>query len=63
MGHKPENAQFRTGIPEMLYVRFHTWDATEAEKKGIVTYLRSIEPKSQGPLDFGGLMDAFGGRN
>ena len=62
-GMKPEGAQFHTSFPEFIYVRFHTWDATEAEKKGIVVYLRSLEPKSQGELDFGGLMDAFGGGN
>jgi hypothetical protein len=60
-GTKPPGAQFHTAFPESIYVRFHTWDATDAEKKGIVVYLRSLEPKSQGELDFGGLADAFGG--
>ena len=60
-GTKPPGAQFHTSFPESIYVRFHTWDATEAEKKGIVVYLRSLTPKSQGELDFGGLADAFGG--
>jgi hypothetical protein len=62
-GTKPPGAQFHTSFPEFIYTMFHTWDATDAEKKGIVVYLRSLEPKSQGDLDFGGLTDAFGGGN
>jgi hypothetical protein len=59
MGEKPPTAKFRTGFPEGIYTRFHTWDATEEEQLGIVLYLRHLMPKSQGPLDFGGLRDVF----
>jgi hypothetical protein len=40
-------------------MRFHTWEATEEEREGLVTYLRSLTPKTQGPLDFQGLRDQF----
>ena len=60
MGMKPEGAGFHTPFPESIYTRFHPWDATDEEKKGIVVYLRSLEPKTQGPLDFMGLGEAFG---
>jgi hypothetical protein len=60
MGTKPERAKFHTPFPESIYMRYHTWEATEDEKKGIVIYLRSLEPKTQGALDFAGLRDAFG---
>jgi len=60
MGMKPARAKFHTPFPIEIYENFHTWDATDAEKKGIVIYLRSLEPKSQGMLDFQGLSDAVG---
>jgi len=59
MGMKPPGAKFHTPFPETLYMRFHTWEATDDEKLGLVTYLRSLTPKSQGPLDFQGLRDQF----
>lgn len=59
MGLKPPGATFHTPFPEFLYQRFHTWDATEEEQKGLVVYLRSLEPKTQGPLDFQGLAMNF----
>ena len=59
MGLKPAGAKFHTPFPETLYMRFHTWDATDDEKLGLITYLRSLTPKSQGPLDFQGLRDQF----
>ena len=55
MGMKPKGSKFHTPFPPALYQMFHTWDATDAEKKGLVVYLRSLEPKSQGMLDFSGL--------
>ena len=61
MGMKPKGAKFHTPFPPALYARFHTWDATPEELKGIIIYLRSLDPKSQGALDFQGLRDAFGG--
>jgi hypothetical protein len=59
MGMKPANAKFHTPFPETLYMRFHTWEATDDEKLGLITYLRSLTPKSQGALDFQGLRDQF----
>ena len=59
MGMKPGTATFHTPFPESLYMRFHTWDATDDEKKGLITYLRSLTPMTQGPLDFQGLRDQF----
>jgi hypothetical protein len=61
MGQKPPTANWRSGIPEFIYMRLHTWTATEEEKKGVVTYLRSFEPKSQGDIDFGGLFNRDAG--
>ena len=61
MGLKPASAKFHTPFPETLYMQFHTWEATDDEKQGIVSYLRSLEPKTQGELDFMGLMEAFSG--
>jgi len=46
----------KTGVPLALYRWFHTWTATDEEIKGLVMYLRSIAPASQGTLDFGGLV-------
>ncbi len=33
---------------------YHKWTMDADEEKGIITYLRSLEPKSQGVVDFGG---------
>jgi hypothetical protein len=55
MGQKPPTAGWKSGIPEAIYTRLHTWEATEEEKQGIVVYLRSLTPASQGDIDFGGL--------
>ena len=57
MGMKPPGAQFHTPIPPFLYTMFHTWDATPEEKTGLVAYLRSLAPATQGMLDFGGLIN------
>jgi hypothetical protein len=54
-GFKPDGTVFITMIPPQIYQRFHTWEATDPEKMGLLCYLRSIEPKSQGMLDFAGL--------
>ena len=42
---------------EQGWTEFHQWSMTEEEKRGILVYLRAIEPKSQGALDFGGFPD------
>lgn len=36
------------------FMSFHTWQASDDEANGLVAFLRSLTPKSQGPLDFGG---------
>jgi hypothetical protein len=56
-GTKPPGGKFKTMIPPFIYTMFHTWGATEAEKKGLVAYLRSIAPAAQGEFDFGGLLN------
>ncbi len=55
-GFKPNGSVFVTMTPPQLYQMFHQWQVTEQEKTGIVCYLRSLEPKTQGALDFQGLM-------
>jgi len=56
-GTKPPGAKFHTMVPPFIYTMFHTWGATDAEKVGLVAYLRSLSPATQGPLDFGGLVN------
>jgi hypothetical protein len=56
MGMKPPGSTSKTGVPLALYQYFHTWMANDDEQMGLVIYLRSLAPKSQGMLDFGGLM-------
>jgi len=60
MGMKPPGATFHTMIPSFVYTLFHTWEMTDAEKKGVVVYLRSLEPASQGALDFSGVVNRGG---
>lgn len=55
MGQKPPKANWRSGIPMPLYTMLHTWSATEEEKRGLVAYIRSLTPATQGPIDFGGI--------
>jgi hypothetical protein len=52
-GLKPPGSGCRA-ISCSAWNSFHKWDANEEETKGIVLYLRSLEPSPQGPLDFGG---------
>jgi len=61
-GQKPPGAKFGSlpGIAT-FYPMFHKWQATEEEYQGLVIYLRSLEPKTQGPLDFMGLVNSFRG--
>jgi hypothetical protein len=54
-GYKPNGSMFHTRIPPQIYQRFHTWQATDAEKTGLVCYLRQMMPMVQGAFDFGGL--------
>lgn len=59
-GMKPAGAKWGSlpGIM-MYYPLFHKWAASEEEYQGLVVYLRSLEPKSQGALDFMGLVNSF----
>jgi len=61
-GMKPPGAKFGS-LPGIMnfYPMFHKWQATEEEYQGLVIYLRSLEPKTQGALDFMGLVNAFRG--
>jgi hypothetical protein len=61
-GTKPPGASYGSlpGI-ERFYPMFHKWTADEAEYKGLVVYLRSLEPKTQGALDFMGLVNSLRG--
>jgi hypothetical protein len=55
------NAQKPTGagsrvLPLAIWTMLHKWNVEADVEKGIVVYLRSLEPKTQGEIDFGGLM-------
>jgi hypothetical protein len=54
-GAKPPTAGWKSGIPMQLYMSLHTWSATEEEKRGLVAYIRSLTPATQGQIDFGGI--------
>jgi hypothetical protein len=56
---KPPGAKFGS-LPGIMnyYPLFHKWAASEEEYQGLVVYLRSLEPKSQGMLDFMGIVNA-----
>jgi hypothetical protein len=62
-GMKPPAAKWGSlpGIM-MYYPLFHKWAASAEEYQGLVVYLRSLEPKSQGMLDFMGLVNSFRNR-
>ena len=52
-GRKPAGVPNRI-IPVAQWTPIHQWQMTEDEKLGLVVYLRSLEPQSQGTTDFGG---------
>lgn len=52
---KPTGAGSRV-IPLAIWTMLHKWSVDADVEKGIVVYLRSLEPKTQGEIDFGGLM-------
>ncbi len=65
MAKKPAGAPYRVvnggGLlqdsqAQLIYARFHTWEVAPETQKGIVAYLRSLTPKSQPMVDFGGLL-------
>lgn len=69
-GVKPANARFRVvnqggavldGAAAHVYMILHSWQVPPATQKGLVAYLRSLTPKAQGEVDFGGFLR--GGRN
>lgn len=57
-GTKPPAAKWGS-LPGIMnyYPMFHKWAASPEEYQGLVVYLRSLEPKSQGMLDFMGLVN------
>jgi len=52
-GRKPPGVKNRV-IDVELWSPIHRWMMSDEEKKGVVTYLRSLEPQSQGTADFAG---------
>jgi hypothetical protein len=62
MGQVPDGGYFDTSIIAYnQWQRFHQWDMTSDEAKGVVVYLRSLTPAAQdGTSAFGGHFD--GGR-
>jgi hypothetical protein len=62
-GMKPPGASYGS-LPGIMnyYPLFHRWNASEEEYQGLVVYLRSLEPKTQGDLDFMGLITMFRNR-
>jgi len=55
---KPDWAKMRTMSADK-WQKIHKWQMDQNEVDGIVVYLRSLTPKSQGTIDFGG--GVFGG--
>lgn len=51
MGQKPAGALQRTMFPAQYWGMGHRWDLNEAERKGIVVYLRSLAPTVQNEFD------------
>lgn len=53
-GQKPAGVPQRVMMDKARWNKLHQWQMDEYAVKGIVVYLRSLEPKSQGDVDFGG---------
>lgn len=53
-GALPDSDANPLHISPMRFMSFHQWQASDAEASGLVAFLRSLTPKSQGQLDFGG---------
>jgi hypothetical protein len=54
---KPEGSKWNVlpaAFAPIIYPTFHKWNVEENVKKGIVAYLRQLEPASQGEIDFSG---------
>ena len=58
-GNVPDGGYFDESIvPYQAWTRFHQWDMTDDEAKGVVVYLRSLTPEDQnGSANFGGKRD------
>jgi hypothetical protein len=54
-GYKPDGSIFVTPFPPQIYQMFHKGLVTDQEKIGLVCYMRSIAPQSEGMLNFQGL--------
>jgi hypothetical protein len=53
-GAKPEGATQSSMVPSFAWGSFHTWDATDEEKQGLVAYLRTQAPKDNpAMIDYG----------
>jgi hypothetical protein len=52
-GVKPDGVPQRI-MPFTQWHKIHQWAMDDYAVKGIVVYLRTLEPKSQGAVDFGG---------
>jgi hypothetical protein len=52
-GQKPAGGGCRVISPCGVWTSFHRWTTTDDETKGIVYYLRSLEPSPQGSISFG----------
>jgi hypothetical protein len=58
-GKKPEGVPMRIAMGRLAqtWEMTHQWQMEESAKKGIIVYIRSLEPKPQGEVDFlGGLI-------
>lgn len=53
-GQKPSGVPQRVMMNKERWSKMHQWQMDEFAVKGLVVYLRALEPKSQGPVDFGG---------
>lgn len=59
-GKKPAGVEMRIMTADK-WQKIHKWEMEEDEKHGIISYLRALEPKSQGPTDWGGRGGGKGG--
>ena len=59
---KPAGIGMRTNFPEAMWKSIHKWNMQEADRKGVVVYLRSLTPEpTNSELDFrGAIQRAFG---
>ena len=54
MGKKPESAVMKSQIPLFVWGMFHTWEVTDAEKQGLIAYLRTQTPTANpAMIDYG----------